>query len=939
MPSELSADQWRQLESFIDALLDTPPERRAALFAKVSGGDPDRRAELERLIAACERTYPLLDQPAAERFAALIDPGPLRPDDLVAGRYRIENEIGRGGMATVYLAHDLKYARDVALKVVRSELVASVGSKRFLREIEIAAQLRHPNIVPLFDSGEWETEHAGSDGRPAREAILYYAMPYEPGQSLRERLRREGRLSVHDTVIILRDVCEALAHAHAHGVVHRDIKPDNILLSGRHALVSDFGIARAPSEIAISGTATGAGMMIGTPAYMAPEQVAAEPGVDHRADIYALGVVGYELLTGHPPFGGEPREILAAQLSKDPPSLTDLRPDVPNAVAELLMRCLAKSPADRWESASALLPYLEPGTVPTGVPTGATTGGLTGAPASRPRGTTPVPARARRRMSSAVWRWAVSGVAALVVVAGTAWLTWPRSARPPAPVAEASGPPALAVLPFEHGSDDLEPLAMALTGTLIAALVDVSRLDVRSLRAVLPYGETAVMSDSIARRLGVRLIVSGRVYRLGAQNVVTVDLVEAATGSIRASERAVGVPDDDIALIDDIVAKVALMLRERIGDHVRVEEWRIGTRSSVALNDVYRAFDAVREADVLMANDIPGALIRLRQADSTLAEASRADPVWTEPHVQRAWVARKAAFIVGRGGLVPAETRATLGTGLAHAERALRIRPDDPRALEIKGILTHAQSLVAPSEESGRAYLAAAESLLQRATDADSELPRGLNILSAIHATRGELEQARLIAERAHSADAYSEDAEQVLGRLFTIAFETANDAEAGRWCEEYERVLAPHWFVGYCQLMLMAWDSTRAATADEARRVARTAVAAAEPTIQRAIAAQMETHVAAVLARLGQRDEAERHLQSVRSMMAADSSVAVEPHGTALLQFEAAARARLGQADAAAALLTQYMKRQPGSASWLARSRRFRDLPVERLLDVAPAR
>ena len=179
--SPLSPDQWQQLESLVDALLDTPPERRAALFAEVSGGDPARREELERLVAACERSYPLLDQPAAERFAALVHSTPVQVSQVVAGRYRITREVGRGGMAIVYLARDLKHDRDVALKVVRAELAAALGGGRFHREIQIAARLRHPHIVPVYDSGD-------SDG------VVYYVMPYEEGPSLRERLRRDGAL-------------------------------------------------------------------------------------------------------------------------------------------------------------------------------------------------------------------------------------------------------------------------------------------------------------------------------------------------------------------------------------------------------------------------------------------------------------------------------------------------------------------------------------------------------------------------------------------------------------------------------------------------------------------------------------------------------------------------------------------------------------------------
>jgi Tol biopolymer transport system component len=324
-----SAEEWRRLEPALDRLLDAAPEARAALLDDSSGGDAVRRAELEQLVAECERAYPLLEAPAADRFPAVFgDDAPSMPETL-AGRYRVVREAGRGGMAIVYLAQDLKHGRDVAVKVVRPELALALGRSRFLREIEIAARLRHPHIVPVYDSGEEPAEPAGIEGDTAGAPLLYYVMPYEPGHSLRERLTEGGPLPVEDAVRILRDVCAALAHAHQHGIVHRDIKPENVLLSGRQAMITDFGIARAVSEAAEATAARGSSF--GTPTYMAPEQAARDPGVDHRADIYSVGVLANELLAGRPP----------------------------DALAALIARCVATRPADRWQSAAELLGELE----------------------------------------------------------------------------------------------------------------------------------------------------------------------------------------------------------------------------------------------------------------------------------------------------------------------------------------------------------------------------------------------------------------------------------------------------------------------------------------------------------------------------------------------------------------------------------------------------
>ena len=224
----------------------------------------------------------------------------------LADCYRIERELGAGGMATVYLAEDLKHHRQVAIKVLRPDLAAALGPDRFMQEIQIAARLQHPHILGVHDSGQ-------ADG------FLYYVMPYIDGESLRERLARQGELPIHEAVRLLSEIADALAHAHSRGVVHRDIKPENVMLSGRHALVMDFGVAKAVSAATGHNALTTVGVALGTPAYMAPEQASADPHLDHRVDIYALGVVGYELLAGRPPFtGASPQQVLAAHVTQAP---------------------------------------------------------------------------------------------------------------------------------------------------------------------------------------------------------------------------------------------------------------------------------------------------------------------------------------------------------------------------------------------------------------------------------------------------------------------------------------------------------------------------------------------------------------------------------------------------------------------------------------------
>ncbi|HTK51428.1 MAG TPA: protein kinase [Gemmatimonadaceae bacterium] len=314
-----------------------------------------------------------------------------RITSALAGHYRVEREIGAGGMANVFLAHDEKHDREVAIKVLHPDLGAALGGERFLAEIKTTAKLQHPHILPLLDSGE-------------ADALLYYVMPFVPGETLRARLERERQLPIDDSLRIAREVADALGSAHAVGIVHRDIKPENILLQGGHALVADFGIALAVQQ-ASSTRMTQTGLSLGTPQYMSPEQAMGDKHVDARADIYALGVVTYEMLTGEPPFtGASVQAIVAKVLNAEPEALTLIRKTIPPGVEAAVLRALAKLPADRQSTAAEF------------------TAGLSGtatATASLPI------ARAR---SARLWQ----GIAVLALVVAAAVLV--MSSRRPAPV-------------------------------------------------------------------------------------------------------------------------------------------------------------------------------------------------------------------------------------------------------------------------------------------------------------------------------------------------------------------------------------------------------------------------------------------------------------------------------------------------------------------------
>ena len=275
--------------------------------------------------------------------------------------YRIERELGGGGMSHVFVAREIALGRQVVVKVLPPEMAAAVNIERFRREIQLVASLQHPHIVPVLSAGQ-----AGD--------LFYYTMPLVDGESLRAKLAREGELPVGDAIRILRDVVDALAYAHARGVVHRDIKPDNVLISGQHAVVTDFGVAKAMSAASGSSTLTSLGMALGTPAYMAPEQAAADPNIDARADLYAVGAMAYEMLCGRPPFSGmTPQQVLAAHVTIPPAPINTQRTSVPPALNSLVMRCLEKKPADRVQSAAEMLTQLQAMATPSGglAPTGA----------------------------------------------------------------------------------------------------------------------------------------------------------------------------------------------------------------------------------------------------------------------------------------------------------------------------------------------------------------------------------------------------------------------------------------------------------------------------------------------------------------------------------------------------------------------------------------
>ena len=605
-----------------------------------------------------------------------------RLQSSLGSQYRLERELGGGGMSRVFLAEETALGRKVVIKLLPPELAAVLSADRFQREVRLAAALQHPHIVPLLAAGS-----AGD--------ILYYTMPFVEGESLRARLARQGELPVPEAVRLLREVVDALAYAHRQGIVHRDIKPDNILLSQHHAVVTDFGIAKALTAAGGGGTLTGTGLAIGTPAYMAPEQATGEVSVDHRADIYSLGALAYEMLAGEPPFrGATAQALIAAQLTRAATPLTELRNAVPAELAQVIHRCLEKRPADRFQRAEEMLAALEPFTSPT--PTAAVTA-ATGTAQHRP-------------LPRVLTYFAIAAMAVL----GLAWglrtlLGLPDWFFPAAVVLIALGLPVVVLAGIGHnrrisgrtavslpvpgnlhhrltlrrainggiaafsglglitgGYMAMRLLGIGPVGSLVAsgkiaererliiadfanttrdpslgpAVTQAFRVDFQQSRLVSPVEADYVrrvlrrmqrpdsvpvdlaVAREIAQREGFKAVVAGELQQVGPSVLVSAQLVNAQSGEVLATARETA---KDSTGILDAVDRVSKQLRERIGESLR------SIRSDAPLADVTTgSLEALRKYSQALGKqtqgDNPGAIALLEDAvaeDSSFAMAWR----------------------------------------------------------------------------------------------------------------------------------------------------------------------------------------------------------------------------------------------------------------------------------------------------------------------------
>ncbi len=638
--------------------------------------------------------------------------------DALRDRYVIERELGRGGMATVYLAQDVRHDRPVALKVLHPELAASLGTERFLREIRTTARLDHPHILPVFDSGE-------------AAGLLWYTMPYVEGENLRERLKREGQLPVQQAVQLAREVTDALDCAHAHGVVHRDIKPENILLSRGHARVADFGVARA-LEAAGAGSLTETGMAVGTPAYMAPEQ-ATGGQVDPRSDIYALGCVLYEMLAGEPPFTGPSHQaILAKRLSEPVPHLGVIR-EVPHSIERAVTRSLARTPADRFPTASEFAAALAPNLLDPSPPT------------------IPVRALAQKRGLR------TAAVAGLPLLALLAWYVFLEHAGG----GDEAPPASAAVLPFVDMSPqkDQEYFSDGLTEELITSLSQIKGLRVAAPTSSFQFKGRNTDVREVGRKLGVGAVLEGGVRRSENRLRVTAQLSSAKDGYQLWSDSYDRDLADVFAVQEEIARAIVAALQVRLAP---------GPDSALA----------ARPTEDLQAYDLylQGRFAWNQRTQAALPEAVR--------YFEQA-VARDTTFARAYAGLADAYILLPPFAGVSPAVAWPRAKAAAAKALALDSMSAEAYTSVAYGTMAYEWDWPAAEESFRRAIAANPNYPTGHHWYGDFLAGRGRLEESMREMRRAHTLDPLSR---QIGTELAWVYYLMHRSQEA---TEEIRRTLA----------------------------------------------------------------------------------------------------------------------------------------------------
>ena len=812
----------------------------------------------------------------------------MADDDLepfrqaVASRFAIRKELGRGGTSVVYLADDVALARPVAVKVLRPDVAAAIVVKRFQREIGLASQLHHPNILRVLDVGE-------AAGCP------FFVMPAADGGSLHDRVARRGALPFDELLSITRAVADALDYAHLRSIIHRDIKPANILFHEGKPVVADFGIARGFGDAGPGGSVSSvSGMAVGTPPYMSPEQVAGDRPLDGRTDVYSLGCVVFEMITGDVPFGGASvSAVFAKHKHADLPDARVLRPTTPREVQEVIERALAKERVDRYETAGQFVDALDRA--------------YSGAVARR------------RRM----WRTVVAAAALVVlVVAGVYAGTRSRGAAVPTPGA-ARPPQNVAVLYFDDLSSDksLGYLAAGLTEDLIDRLSQVRALRVISPSGVRAFRDASAPTDTIAARLNVGTLVSGSIATSGRLLRLRARLIDATTG-VQLNTMTIERPAWDLFLLQDSVSsEVERWLREHIGRQVRLLELRRGTRSVEAWEALRRGDEIVRQS---MAPAIPTerAIVLRARADSAFDDASRRDPKWSEP------LTRRAMNAYARGLLAPATMRVQFTAAAQLANDALSIDPRSADALAIRG---EAQLRLAwfGLVARGDSVLAEAERDLRAAVSARPDRARAWAVLGDAQSYQGLNAEAATSYETALSTDAFLTDVERVVSGLFFAALQLERFDDARGRCSSAQARFPASTHFTECALILLGWTGRAAPDVERAWSMTRAIDAHPAPELQgnRAFRRML---VAAIAARAGMRDSALAIVGRTRREIGVSS---------AAKHVEALVRMLCGDHEAAVALIRELIREAPILRASIARNPWFRPLHADPGFRAAVAR
>jgi serine/threonine-protein kinase len=720
-------------------------------------------------------------------------------------------------------------------------------------------------------------------------------MPFVEGESLRNRLDRDGQLPIDEAVAITCDVADALSHAHSLGIIHRDIKPDNVLIYGGHAVVADFGIARLAPEAGVTVTKlTRTGLSLGTATYMSPEQALGEK-VDSRTDIYSLACMLYELLAGEPPFTGpNAMAVMARHTMEMPRSIRVVRQSVPPEIEEAVLHALEKSPVDRFKTMDDFKAALlgQGGTV--------TAWRVTRTMASRVA-TNPSTRRRRTLMfgGAAIALLATGGLSARYYRAGRA--------RAGASAAGDLAPNNIAVLYLDVANKDssLRHVADGLTESLIEQLSETEGLRVVSASGASTFRNVDAPKDSIARALNVGTLVSGTLDREGNQLELSVRLIDGQTGVdySRASFR-VG-EGQFLNARDSLSASVAELLRKRLGDEVRLRELRAGTSSAEAWGLVQRAENAKKSAEQLVSSgDVQGASRRLHETDSLAERASTVDAHWAEPLVERADVAfRKARLTKDQK-----EISSLITVGLDFASRAITLDPRSSRALELRGMLSYyrIQAGLVPDQVEASHIVDSAERDLRGAVSINSRQATAWNALSVLEYGPGRknVVEANLDARRAYEADAYLRAAPSVLYRLWATSYDLEQFPDAIHWCTEGQRRFPADPRFVQCRLYLMLTKAVDP-DPDEAWRLVGELQKTTPKQEWELSRREAQILVSIVLGRAKLADSAHHVLAASRA------GSDVDPRGE-LMGLEALAHTFFGERTEAITTLEQYLTNHP---------------------------